>query len=90
MISKTPEEQLPIVLDALKEAVAIIEDLYRWEPIDAAYKKDGEPTWRGIRSDMSEGMFEVGNQAGVHPDELNPKLERFKAIISPREGQDHE
>src|SRR5690606_30077650 len=71
----------PAMKAGLTEALAIIRALYQCEPIGAAWTGDDE-AWRGCRKDMPAGMTEVNNQAGVHPDELLPILERLTLLAT--------
>lgn len=78
-------QSAPELLQSLRNAIAIIQDLYAWEPIEAQHEETGV-TWRGERRAMPNRYYEVGNQAGVPPDEMAKKLEAMFDVIHKATG----
>lgn len=75
----------PELKAGLAEAIAIIQDLYAWEPIEAQHDETGA-IWKGERRAMPNRYYEIGNQAGVPPDEMAKKLEALFNVIAKATG----
>lgn len=73
----------PALVAALKKSIELIKELYGWEPIEATKDK---ALWSGPRKFMPEGFKEVVNEAGIPPEEMNPKLDELAAALSLAKG----
>jgi hypothetical protein len=70
------------MFEALERALEIIADLYKWEPIEAANEGCAQTRWSGPRHLMPEGLIEIGNAAGVPPDEMEAKLAPMRQMLT--------
>jgi hypothetical protein len=76
----------PDLLESLKSAIAVIEDLYQWEPIEAQHEETGYH-WIGPRKLKPHRYLEFANAAGVPPKSMNANLDLFRSAIAKAEGK---